>query len=221
MKNTLKSVAFLLVASFFIMSCNKDGSKVGESASVNNGIGAKVVFLNLDSLLENYNLYTESRTLLEDESRKAEQSLASKLDTYQKRAYDFQKRVAEVQQRAADLAPVQLQAYQERFKAEENKLMQEQNDLAQKRDASAAELQNKLINLQKNLKDKIDAHMEKIAAERGYDYVLIKGNGGGVLFGIKGLDITDQTVVEMNKLYTESGVKPLDLINEVVKDSIK
>jgi len=221
MKNTLKSIAFLFFISCLIISCKKEDAKVGETNNSNGEGNEKVVFLNLDSLLENYDLYTESRTLLEDESRKAEQSLASKLDTYQKRAYDFQKRVTEVQQRAADLAPVQLQAYQERFKAEENKLMQEQNDLAQKRDASAAELEKKLVNLQKNLKDKIDAHMEKIAAERGYDYVLIKGNGGGVLFGTKGLDITAQTVLEMNKLYVESGVKPIDLINEVVKDSIK
>ena len=76
-----------------------------------------------------------------------------------------------------------------------------------------------MVELQKNLKNKIDSHLEKISAERGYDFVLIKGNNAGVLYGKKQLDITMQTVKKLNELYKNSNEKPENIINQVVKDT--
>ena len=221
MIKTFKFLTLVIISAFVIVSC-KQGEKSGPvTSNTSTGSGASIVYINLDSLLENYDLYTESRTLLEDESRTAEQSIASKLETFQKRAYDFQKRVAETQQRADQLAPVQLQALQQRFAAEQEKLAKEEQDLVARRDNAARSLEGKLIELQKNLKNKIDSHLEKISGERGYDFVLIKGNNAGVLYGKKQLDITMQTVKELNDLYKNSNEKPENIVNQVVKDTVQ
>jgi outer membrane protein len=216
-----KQILFILIAfSMGFIACKQADTQSSPSATAS-GNGPLVVFINLDTLLEKYELYTDSRTLLEDESRKAEQAIASKLETFQKRAYDFQRRVYETQQRAADLAPVQLKALEQSFAAEQQKLAKEEQDLAAKRNNAAAELDKKIIELQKNLKEKIDAHMEKISAERNYDYVLVKSSGSnGVLFGKKNLDITTQTISELNDLYKKGGETPTKLVSEVVKDSL-
>lgn len=212
--------AFFLSIALFAISCKQtdQGSASTTPASTS---GGKIVFINLDSLLENYDLYTESRTLLEAESRVAESSIASKLETFQKRAYDFQRRVQEVQQSANNLAPVQLQALEKKFAAEQQKLAQEEQDLVAKRENAARGLEGKLVELQKNLKNKIDTHLEKISSERGYDFVLIKGNNAGVLYGNKAMDITEQTTKELNDLYKNSNEKPENIVNEVVKDSVQ
>lgn len=219
MKVLSRIVIAIVALSIMIVACKPNATTETSTATTASTGGPNIVFINLDSLLENYDLYTESRKLLEDESRKAEQSIAVKLESFQKRSYDFQKRVYEVQQRAAELAPVQLKALEQKFAGEQQKLQKEEQDLVAKRDNAARGLEVKLIELQKNLKDKIDAHMVKIAAERNYDYVLIKGNGGGVLHGKKELDITNTTIVEMNKIYKDGGESPEKLVNEVAKDS--
>lgn len=208
------ALGFMAIATLSFTAC-KEKTAGGETSGNNSGM-TSVVFLNIDTLLEKYTLYQESKTLLEDESRKADQALAGKVETFQKRAYDFQRRLQEVQQRSQELAPVQIQALEQKFAAEQQKLAKEEADLNARRDNAARELETKLIDLQKNLKDKIDAHLEKIAAERGYDYVLIKGSGGGVLFGKSTLDITEQTIKELNDQHAAGGEKPADVVNEVM-----
>ncbi|MBK8632782.1 MAG: OmpH family outer membrane protein [Saprospiraceae bacterium] len=213
-KYTFLIIAFLALG--FTACKDKAGVSTAGTGTATSGI---VVYLNIDTLLEKYDLYQESKTLLEDESRKADQALAGKVETFQKRAADFQQRVYQTQQRAQDLAPVQLQALEQKFAAEQQKLAKEEADLTARRDNAARDLEGKLIDLQKNLKDNIDAHLEKIAAERGYDYVLIKGSGGGVLFGKKTLDITDQTIKELNEMHAAGGSKSAEIVEEVISDT--
>lgn len=54
---------------------------------------------------------------------------------------------------------------------------------------------------QKDLQTKIDAYLDKIAEEKGYDFVLMKGAGGSVMFGRKTLDITESTLKQLNDEY--------------------
>lgn len=200
-----------------LLACKQQTSSTGGASGT--APTGTIVYIDIDTLLEQYDLYQESKTLLEEESRKAEQSIAGKLETFQKRAYDFQQRVYQTQQRAAELAPVQLQALEKKFAAEQQKLAKEESELVARRDNMARELEGKLIDLQSNLKSKIDAHLEKISAERGYDLVLIKGTNGALLYGNKALDITGTTVAELNKLHQASGEKPEDIAKEVSADT--
>lgn len=213
-----------LLAGLFIIgfaSCKQAPGVSNSPATAGSEKAPNIVFLNIDSLLNNYDLYTESRKLLEGESRTAEAAISVKLESFQKRMYDFQKRVYEVQQRAQELAPVQMQALEKSFTAEQQKLAKEEQDLVKRRDNAAQDLEQKLIKLQSNITTRINEHMDKIAAERGYDFVLSKGAGGGLLFGRKQLDITAQTIEELNKLYKDGNLKAENIANEVAKDTVK
>jgi len=69
------------------------------------------------------------------------------------------------------------------------------------RDNAAMELDKKLQETQKDLQDKIDDYLAKIAEEKGYDFVLMRGAGGSVMFGRKALDITQETLRVLNEEY--------------------
>ena len=56
-----------------------------------------------------------------------------------------------------------------------------------------------------------------MAAEKGYDYVLIKGSAGGVLFGREELDITKAATAAINEEHKASKSKLKDMkINPVI-----
>jgi outer membrane protein len=196
----LSFVGCFMVAALFLMNCQKS-QPATVMTNPSQAMGGKIVYVNLDTLLEKYDLYKDNRKQLEEESKKAESSLAARYEGFQKRAADFQRQVMEIQQRAQDIAPKDLQAKEAEFGEKQRKLGEEEQAIMKQRENSAVELDKKIIELQKNLKNKIDAYLEKISAERGYDYVLIKGNGGGVLFGNKALDITNETIVAINEAY--------------------
>ena len=187
------------VAILFLMNCQKPQPTVTSNPSQANG--GKVVFVNLDTLLNKYTLYQDNKKQLEADSKAAEGAIAGKIESFQKRAAEFQRKVVEVQQRANEIAPVELKKLEEQFGAQQRKLGEEEQTLNKQRESAAAELDKKVSELQKNLKDKIDTYLEKISAERGYDYVLIKGTSGSVLYGSKALDITEETVKAINESY--------------------
>ena len=218
MQNIKSAALFLLALGFITLQSCKEQAASGNATTGSTPSG-KIVYIDIDTLLEKYDLYQESKAILEEESRKAEQSIAGKLETFQKRAVDFQQRVYQTQQRAAELAPVQLQALEKKFAAEQQKLQNEESELVARRDNMARELEGRLIDLQANLKSKIDEHLEKISVERAYDLVLIKGSTGAVLYGNKALDITLQTIKELNELHKASGEKPEEIAKEVASDT--
>jgi outer membrane protein len=198
----MKKLSFLslfILAALFLMNCQPQQAPIAFNPSQT--AGGKVVYVNLDTLLDKYNLYQDSRKQLENEAKNAEGALAGKIEAYQKRAADFQRQVGETQQKANELAPVELQRLEAEFGGKQRKLQEEEMALGKQRENSAIELDKKVAELQKNLKNKIDLYLEKISAERGYDYVLIKGSSGSVLYGNKALDITEETIKAINDTY--------------------
>ncbi len=195
-------IAFLSIVTIaFITSCKP--SDQSAATAVNTGVtsdlNTRIVFVNQDSLLEKYDLYKENKVELEAESIKAQNSISSKLEGFQRKVEKFQKKVYETQQRAATLAPVELQRLEQQFAKEQESLAKEEQNLVQQRDNSAMELEKKIIGLQAKLKSRIDEYLSEVAAEKSYDYVLIKSNGGGILYGNDKLDITDDVVKILNE----------------------
>lgn len=189
------------IASFFLFQCKQNTpQQIAFNPSQANG--GKIVWVNLDSLYEKYDLYKDSKKNLEDEYKKADANFGSKLESFQKRAADFQRRVMDIQQKANELAPVELQKLEAQFGAEQKKLGDEEAALGKQRENALADLDKKMGKLREDLKTKIDQYLEKIAAERGYDYVMIKSSiSGGVLYGNKALDITEEAINTLNESY--------------------
>jgi outer membrane protein len=201
----LSFVAIVFCALVTLISCNQ---KPGAAASTTPAVAGKaaagasnVVYVNIDSLLAGYNLYKDQKLSMEGQAAAAEKGIAAKIEAFQKRSARFQQAVYETQQKAQTIPPVELQALQQKFEAQQASLQNEEQALMKQRDEAALVLDKKLNELQVKLKSNIDTHLEKVAAEKGYDFVLIKGSAGGVLFGKKELDITKDVLTVINADY--------------------
>jgi len=200
------SFLFLALSVLAIASCKKEEKaasmpSAGEVPAVG---GVKIVYVNLDTLLEGYDLFQEQKKTLESQSSAAEKSIAAKIEAFQKRLAKFQRDVYETQQRAQNIPPVELKALEEKFAAQQNNLATEEQSLLKQREEAAMALDKKLVELQAKLKSNIDNYLAKVAAEKGYDYVLIKGSAGGVLFGREELDITKAATAAINEEHKAS-----------------
>lgn len=191
---------FLLFVIFTSYACNKNTGDQKDTAQT--GIDStrlNIVYLDIDTLLSRYDLYQQRKKELEDQSKIAETALAGKIEAFQKRVARFQQDIAATQQRANNLAPVELKKLEEKFAAQQQNLGREEESLMQQRETVASELDNKLVTALNELQKNIDDYLSKIAAEKGYDLVLKKGNNGSVMFGQKELDITEEVAKGLNE----------------------
>ena len=202
----MKYITFLALSILTIVACNQGdpGKQSSASNDSTNAVKSNIVYVDQDTLLEKYELYQTNKEELEAESKKAENTISSKLQAFQRKVEKFQNKVIQTQQTAASIAPIELQKLEQKFAKEQEALAKEEQKLVQQRENAAIELEKRIIDLQVELKGKVDAYLEELSAEKGYDLVLIKGNGGGVLYGSKTLDITEQVVSELNKRYNDS-----------------
>lgn len=197
-------VSVLFISGFFIISCNQPAKETTSgSIAITESQGDKIVFIDIDTLLSKYDLYKDSKASLEAQSKTAEASLGTKIEAFQKRVAKLQQDFAQAQQNAASIAPVELKKLEEKFMTQQQNLAKEEESLMKQRDNAARELETKLQELQKDLQDKIDVYLEKVAEEKQYNLVLMKGVGGSVMYGRKTLDITEETLKALNEQYSK------------------
>ncbi len=200
--NKFLFLSFMAVV--FFTSCDKNKTVENtDLTTVETKQEPKIVYIQIDSLLANYDLYKDNKEELESRYEKSEKTLAGKIEAFQKRVGAFQQEVMAIEQKANTIAPVELQKLQEKFGKQQQNLAKEEEALMKQRDNAAMELEGKLMEMQKDLQKKIDDFLEKVAEEKGYDFVLMKGSGGGVMFGRETLDITEATLEVLNKEYAE------------------
>lgn len=189
-----------------VMACQKPQSDTqASSANAETPVSSpKIVYIHIDSLLTNYNLYKDNKAEIEAQYQNSEKALSGKIEAFQKRVAAFQKEIMEIEQKANTIAPVELQKLQDKFSRQQQNLAKEEESLMKQRDNAAQELEQKLLTMQGDLQNKIDDFLDKVAEEKGYDFVLMKGSGGGVMYGRQTLDITNETLEVLNKEYEES-----------------
>ncbi|MFZ1750219.1 MAG: OmpH family outer membrane protein [Saprospiraceae bacterium] len=202
MNRTFSFLVLLTFLSISIMSCKKTATgNVGTSAETDSTSSHKIVFINIDTLLLKYDLYTDKKAELEGQSKTAEKALSGKIEAFQSRLGKFQKEVSEIQQKANTIAPIELKKMEEKYAQQQQNLAKEEESLMKQRDNAALDLDKKLQETQKDLQGKIDEYLSKIAEEKGYDLVLMKGAGGSVMYGRATLDITMETIKRLNDEY--------------------
>ena len=200
-----KNFLLLVVAVTMFIACDNGTGKSDSNAEkierkITEG-SLNIVFIDLDTLLAKYDLYNESKETLEAQAGVAEKEIGKKLESFQKRVETFQKEVMQIQQNADNIAPIELQKLSDKYAKQQKALESEEQSLLKQRDEAARALEKNLADLQADLKKSIDDYLEKIAEERGYDFILSKGSVGGVLYGSNALDITQEAVEAINKEY--------------------
>lgn len=187
---------FLLVA---FNACKQAGAPATAGTATPSSL--KVVYIDIDTLISQYDLYKERKAELEAQSKTAEQALSGKIEAFQRRVGKFQQDLAQIQQNADKIAPVELRKMEEKYGQQQQNLAREEESLMKQRDNAAMDLDKKLQETQKDIQKKIDEYLAKIAKEKQYDLVLMKGAGGSVMYGNSALDITSETIQSLNEEY--------------------
>lgn len=190
-------VLTLAVAVLFFLHFS--GNSGGDSGAVADGAvvaGRKTVYVQVDSLLKNYDFFKETKKELENKNFQLENDLNQKGRSLQNEVQFFQ-------QRAQTMTP-------EQARSTEAQLMKKQQDLVAYRDQAAQSLAQEEAQKNELLYKNIRAYIEKYNKENGYEYVLGYSLGGGILFANPSLDVTKKIIDGLNKEHKESGAAKPD-----------
>jgi len=176
-----------------MVSCNQQGTTPASVSSTGDSTQAgaeKIVYVNVDTLLEKYEYFKDIRTKLEEKAKKAQADLQS-------RSNAFQREVADYQQKAPTMSASDRQSTEER-------LARKQDELARhNQNASTSFAQEEAAENEK-LYGRITEYLSKHAKENGFKFVLTYSAASpGVLYADESLEITDEVLSALNAAYAK------------------
>lgn len=169
------------------------GGKKGSSGALGSDslslAGRKVVYVQVDSLLSNYEYFKDVRKELETKRYQLDYEL-------NKRGKSLESEVAFFQQKAPTMT-------MEQGRTIEEQLLKKQQDLVQYRDREATKLAQEEMEKNEELYNQIYDYIDQYNAESQYEFVLGYSRGGGILYANKELDITDKLIKGLNEQYRQ------------------
>jgi len=188
----LNIVLFIAVALLYIDRFSGNDEDNGQSAKLSAGTNGDIVYINVDSLVNSYDLYNELKTNLIQEQQNLEASLNSKSKAYQRKAMEFQQKVEKRLVTQAQAEQMQQQ------------LMNEQQSLLQLKDQLTMQLAEKEQNMNKQIFDRVTNYLKKYNKDGKHRIILGNSMGSNVLQADSTLDITNITLKGLNEDYLES-----------------
>ncbi len=190
-KTISKLTAGMAIAAVMVSCNNKEQAKTaGSTPTATNAAAAaeEIVFVNSDSLLNNYNYFKDLRATMEDKSKKAQSDLTAKGNA-------FQREVAEYQQKAKDMSA-------DERAATEQRLARKQQELAAFNQNASSALANESASENEKLYDKVSEYLKGYAKKKGYKMVLTYSKSNpSLLFADESLDVTSDVVKGLNEAY--------------------
>ncbi|WP_207503734.1 OmpH/Skp family outer membrane protein [Telluribacter humicola] len=184
----------LTVALAVLYFLHFSGSKSGSAASGSPEVGGRrIVYVQVDSLLTNYDFFKETKKELENKRFQLENDLTT-------RGRSLENEIAFFQQRAQTMTLDQA-------RATEQQLMKKQQDLVQYRDRSAQQLAQQEADKNEMLYKQIQEYIKKYNDDNNYEYVLGYSQGGGILYADTTLNVTQKMIEGLNKEYSEISKK--------------
>jgi outer membrane protein len=190
------------LAAFALTSCNNKqkneaadeaGSASAEQISKN---GPKIAFVEVDSLMSQYNYCKEYTELMNKKSNNIRATLGNKARALQEQAAQFQ-------------AKVRANAYtQEQAEQMQANLGKQQQDLQALNDRLTQEFDAEQAKYNAAMRDSIQHFLKEYNKTRKFDLILSKA-GDNILLANPGLDITKDVVNGLNKRY-KSKLNPDD-----------
>lgn len=186
-------VALGLIVTAGFSSCNQ-GTAVKttttDSVSAGKTTPEKIVYVNSDSLLNNYEYFKVIRTQFEEKAKKAQADLQSKGNAFQKEVADYQKNAGTM-------------SAEQRANTEE-RLARKQDELGKLNQNASSSLAQQEAEENEKLYNRVSDFLKKHAEEKGYKLVLTYSTSNPtVLFADKSLEITDEVVKGLNAEYTK------------------
>lgn len=191
--------ALLLIAVIYLFT-QLPGSKNTQEFT-NTGTStetAGIVYLNADSLLNNYTYFRQKMEDLQARESAASQQIGQQMAALENEFKAVQKKIQQ-----GLLSPSQIAGEEQRLGRKQQQLLAEQEQMSQvlmvETQQLNAEFQEELIEL-----------MDQLRAEKGYDYILQYGQGSGVLSAKGSYDITNDVLKILNKRHAGEAEASVD-----------
>jgi outer membrane protein len=153
----------------------------------------KIVFVNADSIITQYNYYKKLRSNMEAKAMRSERELETE-------GRKLEQEYADAQKKAAGMS-------QEQLAFTEQTLMKKQQNVMMLRESLAQELAEEEAKLDKQLRAKIQSYFKRHSKLEGYDYVMSYHNGSNVIYGAAQHDITSRVIADLNAEYAKEQKK--------------
>lgn len=192
---TIKKFTFIAtaVASLFIFAqCNSDKTAQNTetpAVAVEGTTQLKIVYVDLDSLMQKYNLAQDINKEMMRKEENIKMTLSKKADEMKKEQADFEYKYKN-----------NVFATPERAQEEYNRLAKKQQDILNLEQRLTVEFEQEGIAKNKALRDSISNFIKEYNATKGYDYILTK-MGDNLLYANEALNITQEIVDGLNSKY--------------------
>ena len=190
-----KNYVLALMAAFAMVSCNNQSPKMDEQPtadSIQNESGIKIAYVEVDSLMTQFEFAKEKTQELEKKSLNARNTLTQKGNQLQSAANNFQQKL-------------QNNGFTSREQAEsvQQQLQRQQNDLAALQARFESELANETQKFNVALRDSLNHFLDIYNKDKKYDMILAK-SGDNILLANPKYDITQDVINGLNKRYQKS-----------------
>lgn len=145
----------------------------------------KIAYINVDTLQNNYELFSQKKKELEQKKINLEAQ-------FQKKMADFQISYQAAQETAPKMTEKQLEETQ-------IALQKQQMELQQMEERMSTDFQTELERFNRQLKDSLDSFLKTYNADKKYSYILMMTEGSSLLYAEPHLDITNDAITGMNE----------------------
>lgn len=144
-----------------------------------------IVYVNSDSLLENFSFYKNKKVEFENRERQIKIQLQNESENLQKDAAEYQERAAMMTENERAM--------------KEGELMERQELLMKKKDDLLDAFEQEQSKFSEELYSKLSSYLKEYNKDKNYTFILGYQKGGGILFANDSLDITSQVLEGINK----------------------
>lgn len=189
LKNLLLAGAVVAAATTFVNCTGAQQPQPVAECVVQGAQGIKIAFVDIDSLLTNYEL---SKNINKEMLRKEENmrmTLSEKARDIQADIDDFQRKIQN-----------NVYATQKRAEDEQNRILKRREDYDRLSERLAGELATESQKNNVILHDSINAFLKDYNSKKGYD-LIISRVGDNLLYANSALDITSEVIKGLNERY--------------------
>lgn len=192
-KLSIALFAFLFLATAFLyflyFTGKNQNKKSADNTSAVQSDAEGIAFVNIDSVIYNFDMFFDRREDLMAKQKKAEAELTSKGTQYERSAKDYQDKVNKGLVTRATAAEM------------EQSLYQQQQELVTLRDNLQTNLMEEEQVMNRQILEYITTYLDENRSAYNYQYILGKSFGSVVLYGDSALDITNKVTEALNSKY--------------------
>ena len=201
-----KYIFSALAVAAMMASCNNASPKMDEQPAAASSEGLKIAYVEVDSLMTQYDFAKDYSVTLQKKSNNARNTLTQKGNALQAAMNNFQQKINN-------------NGFQSREQAAsvQNAIQRQQNDLQELQARLENELATETAKFNEALRDSLQNFLKVYNKDKKFDLILAK-SGDNILIADKKLDVTQDVINGLNKRYKPSAKPAAEAKDEAKAD---